>query len=265
MATHTNFFDYFPKVPYDINKSQYPTYEAVTNIFFRLAIIKDILNNTSSYFIYDIDGNDTPEIVAEKVYGDSGANWIVIYANEILDPQFDWVMDDQTFNKYLIHKYGSVEYAQMTPHHYEKVVETTVNGATTTATYLIDRKRLTVNELDVPDPTFADYIDEFTVDTTLYTIDITDITVDTTIYAESLINEGSINDEVNKTYSTYNINGQTIDEVSYARMITIYDYEAALNDSRRQIKVIKSEYYPQIIQEFKNFVGFAPPFIRTVA
>jgi Base plate wedge protein 53 len=264
MATHTPFFDFFPKVPYDINRSQYPTYDFATNIFFRLAIIKDILNNTSSYFIYDIDGNDTPEIVAEKVYGDSGANWIVIYANQILDPQFDWVMDDQTFNKYLIHKYGSVEAAQTTAHHYEKVVETTVNGYTTTSSHVIDRSRKSTNIPTVPYETFSDFLDEFSVDATFYTVDATDMTIDTTIYSEALVH-GSINDEVNKTYNTYNINGQTVDEVSYARMVTCYDYEAEINDSRRQIKVIKNTYYNQIMQEFKNFVGFAPSYLRTVA
>lgn len=263
MATHTNFFDFFPKVPYDINKSQYPTYEAVTNIFFRLAVIKDILNNTSSYFIYEIDGNDTPEIVAEKVYGDSGANWIVIYANQILDPQFDWVMDDKTFEKYLIHKYGSVETAQTTVHHYEKIIETTVNGYTSTAIHTVDFQRATINELDVPNPTFLDYLTEFTVDSDSFFADSTLITADASVYSGSFTYE-SINAYVNKSFNTYNINGQTVNEVSYARMVTNYDYEAEINDSRRQIKVIKAQYYPQIIQEFKEIVGFAPSYIRTV-
>ena len=71
--TYTPFFDLFPKVKYDINKSLYPTYESVTNILFRLAILKNILSNTSSYYVYDIESDDTPEIVAEKVYGDAGA------------------------------------------------------------------------------------------------------------------------------------------------------------------------------------------------
>ena len=89
------------------------------------------------------------------------------------------------------------------------------------------------------------------------------IKVDTTVYSEGTV-EGSINTEVNKSFNTYNINGQTVDEVTYARMVTCYDYELAINDSRRQIKVIKNTYYNQIMQEFKNFVGFAPPFLRTV-
>ena len=264
VTTHTPFFASFPKVGYDINRAQYPTYEGVTNIFFRLAVLKSVLNNTSSYYVYEIDGNDTPEIVAEKVYGDSGAGWIVIYANQIVDPQFDWVLSDDAFNKYLANKYGSVATAQTTIHHYEKVVETTVNGYTSTAIYQIDRTRLTLNELDVPDSTYNDYIDDFTVDTTEYSADSTEITADTEIYTESSV-IGSLNTQINKTFNTYELNDQTIHEVSYARAISNYDYEADINDTRRQIKVIKKIYYDRIMQEFRNLTGKNPSYIRTVA
>lgn len=264
VTTHTPFFGSFPKVGYDINRSLYPTYEGVTNIFFRLAVLKSVLNNTSSYYVYEIDGNDTPEIVAEKVYGDSGAGWMVIYANQIVDPQFDWVLSDDAFNKYLINKYGSIANAQTTIHHYEKIVETTVNGETSTAIYQIDRSRLTLNELDVPDSTYNDYIDEFTTDTTAYSADSTEITADVTIYSESSV-IGSLNVEINKTFNTYELNDQTIHEVTYARAVSNYDYEADINDSRRQIKVIKNIYYDRIMQEFRNLTGKNPSYIRTVA
>ena len=264
VTTHTPFFDWFPKVAYDINRSQYPTYEGVTNIFFRMAILKNVLNNTSSYYVYEIDGNDTPEIVAEKVYGDSGAGWIVIYANEIVDPQFDWVLTDDAFNKYLINKYGSVAAAQTTIHHYEKVVETTVNGETNTAIYEIDRSRLTLNVLDVPDSTYNDYIDDFSVDTTQYSVDSTEITVDLVSYSETNI-IGSLDVQINKAFNTYELDDQTIHEVTYARAISNYDYESSVNDSRRQIKVIKNVYYNQIMQEFRNMLEQNPSYIRTVA
>ena len=263
-TTHTPFFGWFPKVAYDINRAQFPTYEGVTNIFFRLAVLKSVLNNTSSYYVYEIDGNDTPEIVAEKVYGDSGAGWMVIYANQIVDPQFDWVLSDDAFNKYLTNRYGSVANAQTTIHHYEKVVETTVNGATSTAIYQIDRSRLTQNTLTVPDSTFNDYIDDFSVDTTLYTVDSTELTVDLTGYTEDNI-IGSLNVQINKTFNTYELNDQTIQEVTYARAISNYDYEAEINDSRRQIKVIKNIYYDRIMQEFRTPTGQNPSYIRTVA
>ena len=44
-----------------------------------------------------------------------------------------------------------------------------------------------------------------------------------------------------------------------------YEYETAINDSRRQIKIIKSSYYDQIMREFRTMIGNIPSYIRTVA
>ena len=264
--TYTPFFDQFPKVQYDINRSLYPTHESVTNIFFRLAILKNILSNTSSYYVYEIEGNDTPEIVAEKVYGDAGANWIVVYANQIVDPQFDWVMNDDVFRKYLINKYGSVENTQTTIHHYEKVVETTVNGITSVARYYIDKVRLTDQPIGVPDDTFETYITPFTIDTTLYTVDSTEITADSVDSTKFSGNDiATLNEQINKTFNTYTVGGQVINETTYAQAVSNYEYETTINDSRRQIKVIKNRYYDQIMREFRDIVGNIPSYVRTVA
>jgi len=262
-STYTPFFDIFPKIQFDINRSQYPTYETVTNVFFRLSVIRSVLNNTASYYVYDIEGNDTPEIVAEKVYGDAGAGWIVVYTNQIIDPQFDWVLGDDAFNKLIISKYGSYENAHATPHHYEKVVERTVNGVTTVTTFHIDLVQLSDNIPDVPYETFDSYIKQFTIDSTDFTVDNTLITADTTIYNSNFASLEQI--QVNKVYNTYNIDGQTVNVVEYVRAVTNYDYEAEINDAKRQIKVIKSQYYPQIMQEFRKMVGDAPSYIRKVS
>ena len=75
----------------------------------------------------------------------------------------------------------------------------------------------------------------------------------------------SLNTEVSKVFNTYNVDGQTIHEVIYARAVSNYDYESDINDSRRQIKVIKSSYYDQIMREFRTMIGNVPAYIRTVS
>ena len=64
----SGFFDIFPKIDYDINRSGLTNYQSVTNILFRVNFIKEALNDASSYFLYDITDSDTPEILAEKIY-----------------------------------------------------------------------------------------------------------------------------------------------------------------------------------------------------
>ena len=116
----SQYFDLFPKIKYDINGDGHNT-ETVTNIFKRIGILREVLSNAGSYVLYEIEEGETPEILAEKVYNDAGAGWIILYANKIIDPQFDWPMSDQVLKGYIISKYGSVENAQITYHHYEKV------------------------------------------------------------------------------------------------------------------------------------------------
>ena len=104
----SSFFDLFPKINYDPqNRKVGQTYENVTNIFFRIAYLRDILNNASSYYVYEIQDMDTPERIAENIYGDASANWMVIYANNILDPQWDWPLNYHSFMHYVSDKYRS--------------------------------------------------------------------------------------------------------------------------------------------------------------
>ena len=116
------YFTFFPSIAYDIAGKRRSNYQTVTNIFFRLRIIRSVLSNFSSYYEYLISDSDTPEILADKVYGDSEAHWIILLANDMVDPQYDWPLNTRDFTNYIIKKYGSIENAQTTYHHYEKVI-----------------------------------------------------------------------------------------------------------------------------------------------
>ena len=82
----------------------------------------------------------------------------------------------------------------------------------------------------------------------------------------------TLNTKVNKAFNTYTIRDsvtdeivEVIDEVTWAQAVSNYQYELEVNDSRRQIKVIKNIYYDQIMREFRKMVGNVPAYIRTVA
>ena len=261
--TISPYFDIFPKIPYDINGEGLNS-ETVTNIFKRLGILRDVLSNASSYVLYEIEENDTPEIVAEKVYNDIGAGWMVLYANKIIDPQFDWLMSDDTFRKYIVRKYGSIATAQTTYHHYEKVVETTVDGETYTRSYLVNGERLTENALDVPYTYYQPYNG---ANTYVLTVDTARVTADNTYFTADHSNHAAYNDTSLPEYYSYeahNINDKTVTMNTYGQAVTNYDYEYNLNESRRYIKVIKSQYYSQIMREFKLLTTGTPSYIRTV-
>lgn len=257
----TPFFDSFPKVDYKINAGTglYQYTENVTNIFFRIGMIRDVINTASAYTVYEIQEGETPEILADRVYGDIGAGWIILYANKVFDPQFDWPLTNRQFDHYISKKYGSVEAARTTVHHYEKVIERT-EPETKTVTVVrlpLSYTRLTTNEVDAPFDFYRSYLVKkgTTVDKTTIKSDSTAFTADD----EDVIDYGLASE---RSVENIPVDGKTIQEVTYANAVSNYDYEEELNEQKRTIKIIKAEYYPLIIDQFKTLTGVQAPFLR---
>lgn len=260
MADISSYLDSFPKVDYSISEDGNIT-ESVTNIFKRYAILRNILSNAGSYVLYEVEDNETPEALAEKVYNDAGAGWIILYANQIIDPQFDWPLSDVSFKKYIIEKYGSISNATTTYHHYEKIVETTVGDQTYTRTYLVNKERLTENALDVPYTYFTPYSNSY-----FLTADSSFITADNVYFTVDHSNHFSYNDTSLPEYYTYeahNVNDTTVFLNTYGKAVTNYDYELEMNDNKKFIKVIKAQYYAQIMSEFRTLTQSQPNYLRT--
>jgi hypothetical protein len=234
----SKFFGHFPTIPYDISKGDITTYQNPTNIFFRVGMIKEALESVSSYYIYIIKDGEKPETLADKVYGSSEAHWIILMANERLDGSYDWPLNYNEFNNHIADKYRSaaggpsltdnqvISWSQNTTptsnsiHHFEKVIDRTdvASNITTTFRYAVDYDK----KSDTP-PSGVPYD---------YYLNVT---------------EGD--------YQTYTVNGKTVNEKTYRNLVTIYDYEYQLNESKREIKVIKPEYYGSILDELKKMAG----------
>lgn len=295
------FFDKFPKIEYDINRELYSKYEEVTNIFFRIGFVREILSNISSYYVFQLENGDTPEIVADKIYGDPGAGWMVLYANRIIDPQWDWPLNNIQFKNYIIDKYGSVENAKTSIHHYEMVIKRTNSetDVTTETRFQVDYRSYGTKQYQVSVwPPGSNYIlgeEVFTgvstndynfyanvnnwwstnnvveLSNTVGRIAVGDVLVGNTSGLLGTVSDILDNDtpydfylnlpEVQE-FETFNIDGKTITQVTDREAITVFDYENDLNESRRIIKVVKKEYYDRIMNEFNELTQSKPTYIR---
>lgn len=92
----------------------------IKNFFKRGKLREDIGSVASAFEYYMIVGDERPEQVAEKIYGDPELDWVILLTNNILNVQEQWPLNLDSFNKYLIDKYGS-EDAYTDIHHYETV------------------------------------------------------------------------------------------------------------------------------------------------
>lgn len=266
----SSFYDIFPKIKYDINNNRLRhNYEEVTNIFQRLAVVKETVNNIASYFVYDIEEGDTPEILAEKFYKDPGGAWLILLANDIFDPQFEWPLDYSSFTQYVIEKYGSVEAALTTPHHYEKVItrRNTRTGFESITRFIVNEQRLTDN---MPDDIPFSYYEPWvtttyrTADSSFYSSDSE--TVDLLADLDNGEAFGASLDRGNLAITgeiiqpeIYTVNGEPIEVVIKGEKVFCYEHEKRLNDEKRSIKVIKAEYYSKIQDELKVILFNVPP------
>lgn len=126
-------FYYYPQIEYSGH--------AATNIMVRGKIRDAILKEAALYYKYTVTDGERPDIIASKYYGNSSYVWAIFYANNMVDPIFDWPLDIQNFNRYIIEKYGSVERAK--------------NTTTDTYHYMLDQTYY-IDKFSYEDPMFPD-------------------------------------------------------------------------------------------------------------
>jgi hypothetical protein len=133
------YFEYYPLNFYDLSDSKNQR-KIVANITARTKILDSIKNATYIYYIYDIRDGDTPEILASKYYDNPNKHWLILFANDIVDPIYDWPLSYANFEKFIVNKYGSYTSASTLIHHYEKIITKTdsVTQQVTTNKYEID-------------------------------------------------------------------------------------------------------------------------------
>jgi len=92
----------------------------IKNFFKRAKLREDISSVVSAFEYYIITENERPEQIAEKIYGDPELDWVILTTNNIINLQDQWPLNLNSFNKYMLDKYGS-EDAFDDIHHYETI------------------------------------------------------------------------------------------------------------------------------------------------
>ena len=108
-------FNYVSRLDGQKNISEYNT---VKNLFKRARIRDDIFSDLMYFTKYKIVGDDRPDQVAYKLYGDSRYDWVVLLSNNVMNVASEWPMSQVSFYNYMIRKYGN-ELKFYDVHHYE--------------------------------------------------------------------------------------------------------------------------------------------------
>ena len=120
------YFEKFPQFVYEFNIAGKTKAMIITDITRNVRFRKEILGNIELYDEYDIKDGETPEIIAEKIYGTSEYHWVIMLVNERFDYIGDFPMTYRNLVKYVEDKYGvGNEHAT---HHYENSKGYVVNS-----------------------------------------------------------------------------------------------------------------------------------------
>ena len=167
------YFANFPLIPYD----NYGTgdFRLTPNILKRIAVRANVKTTTSLFDTYDVKEGETPELIADKLYGNPEFHWVVLMMNDVVDRYHQWPMSRRQFLAHLNDKYTNVDAV----HHYEisqssgdtniKINIGTSNTDHPTATAITNReyeqeRQDSLRKIRLLDPDFIDdFVTEFEI------------------------------------------------------------------------------------------------------
>ena len=98
------YFSNFPIINYANN--------SVRNIFAKVKFDKKMEEYSNSFYPYQLQEGDRPDVVAFAYYDDTFNDWLIYFANKVVDPYYDYYLDQDKFNVFIESKYGSISNSQ---------------------------------------------------------------------------------------------------------------------------------------------------------
>lgn len=211
-----NYFNFFPKTYYTTSQDA-TSVDVVTNLVTRFSFEKKFKENTSVFTKYNINDGDTPEIIAYKAYGSAELHWVILALNDIIDPQYDFPLDQRTLARFVDAKY-------------------TANANTT-----IGQTGLTWAKTNIHS----------------YYTTKTSTNISTGDYRENVIEiDASTYANTTATTTTITAPKGIQYKVDIAKSSkTYYEYETEYNETKRTINLLKPEYINAVKDELKRVLG----------
>lgn len=95
-----NYFKNFPLVQYNDT--------TLRNLMLKAKVAKSLIQSYDTFYPYTIKTGETPTSIAYDYYGSVNFVWLIFLANDIIDPYYDWPLEDDAFNEFIVKKYGSI-------------------------------------------------------------------------------------------------------------------------------------------------------------
>ena len=241
------YFANFPKIVYDFDLSTGTDYKIVTDITRNVRIRKQILENIALYDFYDMSEGETPEIVSEKIYGTPYYHWVIMLVNQRYDYVNDFPLSQLELDTYIDNKYGNKKY-----HTHDYKVDGFIKEGV--LTIVLKDSALDgggIGEMAVGKVlTSIDNGYEARIDNILVQSDNTTVTIQVSLRTGEFIPGETVKIRDENTYAI--VNSSVIPQ-NYTTTSN-YEYEFALNESKRRIKIVDPALVEQVVKEFKDII-----------
>lgn len=101
------YFNYFPSINYEIEGNTF-SYKEVKDILRRVAVPEAFREAEAYTLPYIISDEDRPDTVSQTVYGRPDLHWLVLMANEIHNPYFEWPLSNAQLMTVAQNKYPGI-------------------------------------------------------------------------------------------------------------------------------------------------------------
>ena len=225
-------FEYISRGPDQIGSSDFTK---VKNFFVRGKIREDIFGNVTSFDRYIVEGDERPDNVAYKIYGDQNLDWIVLLSNNIIDIYSEWPLSQNNFDNYLLEKYGNYQSIYSTKYYETLEIKDSQGVVIVPAGLKVSNQYIDLDKTVIQRETV---INQFTGQPT-----VVEFVIPNPNYLK-----------LKPTYFQffdYGI-GKDVLYNNVIKEVSNYDYEFKLNEEKRQIFVLKREYLGILIDQMEE-------------
>lgn len=143
------YFKFLPNIEYlsPLDKPNNDARVTAKNLFRRVKLVDgaNILDTAYLFDKYVIEEGERPDNVAQKVYGNSNFDWLVIFSAGIINQRHEWPLSSQELYEYAENKYG-VEFSAIK--HYRTTEVKDANGR-----LILPAGQIVDQSFTIPNPT----------------------------------------------------------------------------------------------------------------
>jgi len=278
-----SLYNYFTKLKtIDYNN------DTVINIISSARVRESIKKKVDIFYPYTITEGERADIIASFYYGDARYSWLVYLSNEIVDPYYEWPLSESEMKNFLITKYGTIDNCintilffkvnwqdddsildsaafQSLPSYLKKYWMPFNDAGNVYSRSDTDRVTETnmVMQVAVTPSTTGLIVGERIIQTSTNSHATIKAIVDNNLIINNVIGPittGSIKSsstQLTKSITSTNtiINSIPLNELSYWKPVSAYDYEQDVNNSRKTIQLIDAKYVTGIEDEMIDLLS----------